>query len=88
MAQMSAMMSAAVVSGFTDGVRNDRLEQRAGQVEPADDGVQLGDARQALGVAADVDHAGVPASGEDDQPAPGDVGVPAPLPVAMAHDEA
>ena len=57
-----------------DGVPDDRLEQRAGQVEAADDGVQLVDAGQALGVAADVDDARVPAAGEHDQPAPGDVG--------------
>ncbi len=57
-----------------DSVCDDRLEQRSGQVEPADHRVQLADAGQALGVAADIDHAGMPAPGEDDQPAPGDVG--------------
>ena len=57
-----------------NGVADDRLEQGAGEMEPADDRVQLVHAGQALGVAADVDHAGVPAAGEDDEPAPGDVG--------------
>ena len=56
-----------------DGVGDDRLEQRAGEVEPADDRVQLADAGQALGVPADVDHAGVPAACQDDQPVSGDV---------------
>jgi hypothetical protein len=36
--------------------------------------VQLGHAGQALGVAADVDHVGVPAASQHDQAAPGDVG--------------
>ena len=57
-----------------DGVPDDRFEQRAGQMEAADDGVQLVDAGQSLGVTADVDDARVPAAGEHDQPAPGDVG--------------
>jgi hypothetical protein len=57
-----------------DGVPDDRLEQRAGQVEAADDGMQFPDDGQALGVAADVDDAGVPAAGEHDQPAARDVG--------------
>jgi hypothetical protein len=39
-------------------------------MEPADDRMELVHAGQALGVAADVDHAGVPAAGEDDEPRP------------------
>ena len=52
-----------------DGVPDDWFEQRAVQVEAADDGVQGLHAGQALGVAADVDDARVPAAGEHDQPA-------------------
>ena len=43
------------------------------EMEAADDGVQLLHAGEPLGVAADVDDARVPAAGEHDQPAPGDV---------------
>ena len=46
-----------------DGVVDDRLEQRAGQMESADKRVQFADAGQALGIAADVDHPGVSATG-------------------------
>jgi hypothetical protein len=42
--------------------------------KPADDGVQVLHAGQALGVTADVDDSRVPAAGEHDQPAPGDAG--------------
>ena len=66
--------SGADCSSASDGVPDDRLERRAGQVETADDGVQLVHAGQALSVTADVDDARVPAAGEHDQPAPGDVG--------------
>jgi len=45
---------------------DDWLEQRGGQVEAADDGVQVLHAGQALGVAADVDDSRVPAAGEHD----------------------
>jgi hypothetical protein len=37
-----------------DGVGDARLEQRAGQVKPADDRVQRAYASQALGVAANI----------------------------------
>jgi DNA-binding GntR family transcriptional regulator len=49
------------------GVTDDRLECRAAQVEPADQGVQAGDPGQSAGVANDVDHPGVTATGEDHQ---------------------
>ena len=62
------------LSERADAVGDDRLEQRPGQVEPADDRVQRADAGQALGVVADVDDPGVPAAGQDGQPAPGGVG--------------
>jgi hypothetical protein len=45
-----------------DGICDGRLEQRPGEVGPADDRVQLADAGQALGVPANVDHADVPGS--------------------------
>src|SRR6185312_15186676 len=52
---------------------DDRLEQRAVEVEAADDRTDLVHAGQSLGVAADVDDARVPAAGQHDQSATGNV---------------
>jgi hypothetical protein len=50
-----------------DGIADDGLEQRAVEVEPSHDGVDVVDAGEPLRVPADVDDAGVAASRDHDE---------------------
>lgn len=56
-----------------DGGGDDWLEEWAGEVEAADDGMDLLDSGQGAGVAKDVDHAGMSAAGDHQQSAAVDV---------------
>src|SRR5438445_6027385 len=53
---------------FSDGLGDDRLEEPAGQVETANEGVNLRDPGDALGIAEHVDRPGVATAGQYDQP--------------------
>ena len=58
---------------FSDGLGDDRLEEPAGQVETANEGVDLRDPGDALGIAEHVDRPGVATAGQYDQPFASDV---------------